>query len=153
MKCWTLHRFIASSLHRFIATVAQLWLLPIERYTEVLGLLAWRFTLPHWWKDDHTIVLRGSKSRPKVSVGEPAERSLSICYRCFGRGRNDAISGCSADMGARLACCWLPSRAENFRLPRPLVFSRLPVRRCIAPLSWRESRKAVIQLSRSLAFG
>ena len=53
-------------------------LLPIERFSEVLGLLAWRFTLPRWWKDDQTVALRGSKSRNKVSVGEPAEGSLSI---------------------------------------------------------------------------
>ena len=50
-------------------------LLPIERFSEVLGLLAWRFTLPRWWKDDQTVALRGSKSRNKVSVGEPAEGS------------------------------------------------------------------------------
>ena len=37
---------------------------------------SWRLTLPRWRKDDQTVALRGSKSRNKVSVGEPAEGSL-----------------------------------------------------------------------------
>lgn len=109
-------------------------LLPIERFSEVLGLLAWRFTLPRWWKDDQTVALRGSKSRNKVSVGEPAEGSLSICYRCFGRGRNDTTSGCFAALGPRLACRCPPSRAERLWLPGRLRFPDCPsggaVRRC-----------------------
>ena len=51
-------------------------LLPIECFSEVLGLPSWRLTLPRWRKDDQTVALRGSKSRNKVSVGEPAEGSL-----------------------------------------------------------------------------
>jgi len=51
-------------------------LLPTERFSEVLGLLAWWFTLLGWWKEDQTVALRGSKSRNKVSVGEPAEGSF-----------------------------------------------------------------------------
>ena len=35
-----------------------------------------RLTLPRRRKDDQTVALRGSKSRNKVSVGEPAEGSL-----------------------------------------------------------------------------
>ena len=53
-------------------------LLPIERFSEVLGLFAWRITLPGWREDDQTVAFRGSKSRNKVSVGEPAEGSLPI---------------------------------------------------------------------------
>ena len=53
-------------------------LLPIERFSEVLGLFAWRITLPGWREDDQTVAFRGSKSRNKVSVGEPAEGSLSV---------------------------------------------------------------------------
>ena len=53
-------------------------LLPIGRFSEVLELLAWWFTLPHWWKYEQTVALRGSKSRNKVSLGEPAEGSLLI---------------------------------------------------------------------------
>ncbi|MCP4489138.1 MAG: hypothetical protein GY820_17770, partial [Gammaproteobacteria bacterium] len=43
-----------------------------------LGLFAWRITLPGWREDDQTVAFRGSKSRNKVSVGEPAEGSLSV---------------------------------------------------------------------------
>jgi hypothetical protein len=32
-----------------------------------------------FWEDDQTWSFRGSKSRNKVSVGEPAEGSLSLC--------------------------------------------------------------------------
>ena len=56
-------------------------LLPIERFSEVLGLFAWRITLPGWREDDQTVAFRGSKSRNKVSVGEPAEGSLSVLER------------------------------------------------------------------------
>ena len=35
--------------------------------------------LPGLRKDDQTVAFRGSKSRNKVSVGEPAEGSLSVC--------------------------------------------------------------------------
>ena len=31
-----------------------------------------------WREDDQTVALRGSKSRNKVSVGEPAEGSLTL---------------------------------------------------------------------------
>ena len=55
-------------------------LLPIERFSEVLGLFAWRITLPGWREDDQTVAFRGSKSRNKVSVGEPAEGSLSNSF-------------------------------------------------------------------------
>ena len=41
-------------------------------------MLAWRLTLPFKREDDQTVALRGSKSRNKVSVGEPAEGSLEI---------------------------------------------------------------------------
>ena len=51
-------------------------LLPIECFSEVLGLLVWQLTLPFEREDDQTVALRGSKSRNKVSVGEPAEGSL-----------------------------------------------------------------------------
>ena len=54
-------------------------LLPIEHFSEVLGLRAWRVALPGFREDDQTVVFRGSKSRNKVSVGEPAEGSLSVC--------------------------------------------------------------------------
>ena len=53
-------------------------LLPIERFSEVLGLWARRVALPGLREDDQTVVFRGSKSRNKVSVGEPAEGSFSI---------------------------------------------------------------------------
>ena len=43
-------------------------------------MLSRRLTLPRRRKDDQTVALRGSKSRNKVSVGEPAEGSL----RCIG---------------------------------------------------------------------
>ena len=33
-------------------------------------------TLSAWREDDQTVAFRGSKSRNKVSVGEPAEGSL-----------------------------------------------------------------------------
>ena len=38
-----------------------------------------RVTLPGLREDDQTVAFRGSKSRNKVSVGEPAEGSLSVC--------------------------------------------------------------------------
>ena len=41
-------------------------------------MLVWRLTLPFEREDDQTVALRGSKSRNKVSVGEPAEGSLEI---------------------------------------------------------------------------
>ena len=53
-------------------------LLPIERFSEVLGLFGSRITLTAWREDDQTVAFRGSKSRNKVSVGEPAEGSLPI---------------------------------------------------------------------------
>ena len=53
-------------------------LLPIERFSEVLGLFGSRITLTAWREDDQTVAFRGSKSRNKVSVGEPAEGSLSV---------------------------------------------------------------------------
>ena len=52
-------------------------LLPIERFSEVLGLFGSRITLTAWREDDQTVAFRGSKSRNKVSVGEPAEGSLT----------------------------------------------------------------------------
>ena len=57
-------------------------LLPIERFSEVLGLFGRRITLPAWREDDQTVAFRGSKSRNKVSVGEPAEGSLSVAHTC-----------------------------------------------------------------------
>ena len=58
-------------------------LLPIECFSEVLGLFAWWLTLPSRREDDQTVALRGSKSRNKVSVGEPAEGSLEVlCMLC-----------------------------------------------------------------------
>ena len=42
-------------------------------------MLVWRLTLPFEREDDQTVALRGSKSRNKVSVGEPAEGSLEDC--------------------------------------------------------------------------
>ena len=56
----------------------RLSLLPIERFSEVLGLFGSRITLTAWREDDQTVAFRGSKSRNKVSVGEPAEGSLSV---------------------------------------------------------------------------
>ena len=44
--------------------------------------LPWRITLPAWREDDQTVAFRGSKSRNKVSVGEPAEGSLSVAHTC-----------------------------------------------------------------------
>ena len=35
--------------------------------------------LPGFREDNQTVVFRGSKSRNKVSVGEPVEGSLSVC--------------------------------------------------------------------------
>ena len=56
-------------------------LLPIERFSEVLGLFGSRITLTALREDDQTVAFRGSKSRNKVSVGEPAEGSLPLlCY-------------------------------------------------------------------------
>ena len=55
-------------------------LLPIERFSEVLGLFGWLITRPAWREDDQTVAFRGSKSRNKVSVGEPAEGSLSVLF-------------------------------------------------------------------------
>ena len=56
-------------------------LLPIERFSEVLGLFGSRITLTAWREDDQTVAFRGSKSRNKVSVGEPAEGSLPLVFR------------------------------------------------------------------------
>jgi hypothetical protein len=50
-------------------------------------LLAGRFALPSWRKDVQTVALRGSKSRNKVSVGEPAEGSLKVWFRASGADR------------------------------------------------------------------
>ena len=36
-------------------------------------------TLPGLREDNQTVAFRGSRSRNKVSVGEPAEGSLSVC--------------------------------------------------------------------------
>ena len=49
-------------------------------------MLAWWLTLPSRREDDQTVALRGSKSRNKVSVGEPAEGSLKRLteHLCFG---------------------------------------------------------------------
>ena len=41
-------------------------------------MLSRRLTLPRRRKDDQTVALRGSKSRNKVSVGQPAEGSLKV---------------------------------------------------------------------------
>ena len=58
-------------------------LLPIERFSEVLGLFGSRITLTAWREDDQTVAFRGSKSRNKVSVGEPAEGSLPKSLHSF----------------------------------------------------------------------
>ena len=58
-------------------------LLPIERFSEVLGLFGRRIALPAWREDDQTVAFRGSKSRNKVSVGEPAEGSLPKSLHLF----------------------------------------------------------------------
>ena len=54
-------------------------LLPIEWLSEISGLL-WRepATAPSSREVDQTWSFRGSKSRNKVSVGEPAEGSLPL---------------------------------------------------------------------------
>ena len=46
------------------------------------SFLSWRR------EDDQTVALRGSKSRNKVSVGEPAEGSLQCYYFCVNCGFN-----------------------------------------------------------------
>src|ERR1700742_395898 len=52
-------------------------LLPIEWLSEVFGLVFGEpETAPYRWEVDQTWSFRGSKSRNKVSVGEPAEGSL-----------------------------------------------------------------------------
>ena len=41
---------------------------------------SWLVTQPGLREDDQTVAFRGSKSRNKVSVGEPAEGSLSVQF-------------------------------------------------------------------------
>ena len=55
-------------------------LLPIERFSEVHGLCFSWLTLTVMREVDQTEAFRGSKSRNKVSVGEPAEGSLSVQF-------------------------------------------------------------------------
>src|ERR1700712_5141917 len=58
-------------------------LLPIERLSEILGLAQWFPLLG--WEVTQTWSFRGSKSRNKVSVGEPAEGSfiISVLWHFF----------------------------------------------------------------------
>ena len=69
-------------------------LLPIERFSEVFGLGPRGVFLLGFRKVSQTVAFRGSKSRNKVSVGEPAEGSLQfeLYFRlefeeCFGSWR------------------------------------------------------------------
>ena len=55
-------------------------LLPIERFSEDLGLCFSWLTLIVLREDVQTEAFRGSKSRNKVSVGEPAEGSLKVSF-------------------------------------------------------------------------
>ena len=52
----------------------------MDQNYEVLGLFGSLITLTAWREDDQTVAFRGSKSRNKVSVGEPAEGSLSNSF-------------------------------------------------------------------------
>jgi hypothetical protein len=82
--CKSGRNFLARSLHESRVKSAIWLILPVFIYyrlsvfSEILDRLAWRFTRSHWWKDDQAVALRGSKIRNKVSVGEPAEVSLSL---------------------------------------------------------------------------
>jgi hypothetical protein len=53
-------------------------LLPIEWISELYRLIMIKACLFCSWKVDQTCSFRGSKSRNKVSVGEPAEGSLTL---------------------------------------------------------------------------
>ena len=70
-------RFISSLNPAFLdlCSVVQ-----IERFSEVLGLCFSWLTLTVLREDDQTEAFRGSKSRNKVSVGEPAEGSLKVSF-------------------------------------------------------------------------
>jgi len=78
---------------------------PFECFSEVLDLLSWRFTLPHWWKDDRAVALRGSKIRNKVSVGEPKEGSLlTDTLARYTQKISIIASGCFGDSRCQLVC-------------------------------------------------
>ena len=83
-------------------------------------MLAGRFALPSWRKDVQTVALRGSKSRNKVSVGEPAEGSLKVWFRASGADRmlwqtKSGRSGCFVETKAGVVP-WLGSQPRS--LPR-----------------------------------
>ena len=69
----------ASQMPRHLISDAHEW---INEIPTVLGLFGSRITLTAWREDDQTVAFRGSKSRNKVSVGEPAEGSLSSLRTC-----------------------------------------------------------------------
>ena len=58
-------------------------LLPIEWLSEASGLTVDGRKAADCWKVVQTWSFRGSKSRNKVSVGEPAEGSLMDCFVCI----------------------------------------------------------------------
>ena len=79
-------------------------------------MLVWRLTLPSEREDDQTVALRGSKSRNKVSVGEPAEGSLEDClktvflknmgltYTPSANWSGQGALSCSTTLGPKLVC-------------------------------------------------
>ena len=58
--------FSFPSTHIPALCTRRLSLLPIELFASLI-------TLPGWQEDDQNVAFRGSKSRNKVSLGEPAE--------------------------------------------------------------------------------
>ena len=55
-------------------------LLPIEQTGKCFGLPLRVVVQPRFWEVKQTFLLRGRRSRNKVSVGEPAEGSLPVAY-------------------------------------------------------------------------
>ena len=81
------------------------------------------------WEAALTVSFRGSKSRNKVSVGEPAEGSLPIGFSAFLCAPFSALQGVSLQGGGLPGSPpteWVAIKAGLPRLPRPvhLFFSK-----------------------------
>ena len=72
-------------------------LLPIERLSEILGLAQWFPLLG--WEVTQTWSFRGSKSRNKVSVGEPAEGSFLYTWSSVSLAK-PCVNQCSLPSGS-----------------------------------------------------
>jgi hypothetical protein len=78
--------FLVSASHKLALITSLPFVHTARRYYRLNGLVRssdWsgsdRKVASRFWEDDQTWSFRGSKSRNKVSVGEPAEGSLSYC--------------------------------------------------------------------------